>query len=130
MVNDPIGDMLTQIRNAEMTARDTVELPYSRMKFQVASILSQEGFVGAVAKVGDGYTATLRIELKYEGKTPKIEGIKRISKPGLRWYIGHKAIKPVFNGLGISILSTSKGIMTDRAARKLGIGGEVLCEVW
>jgi small subunit ribosomal protein S8 len=130
MVNDPIGDMLTQIRNAGMTAMDTVELPYSRMKFQVASLLSKEGYVGPVAKIGDDYRSKLKIQLVYVGKAPKIAGIKRISKPGLRWYIGHKGIKPVLNGLGLSILSTSRGIMTDRDAKKLGIGGEVLCEVW
>lgn len=130
MVNDPIGDMLTQIRNAGLSAKDAVELPYSRLKFQVASVLSAEGFVGHIEKIGDDHKAKLKIAIRYDGKTPKIAGIKRISKPGLRLYVGRKEIKPVLSGLGMTVLSTSKGIMVDRDAKKQHIGGEVLCEIW
>ncbi len=130
MVTDPVGDMLTQIRNAGMAGLDTVSLPYSKLKFEVASIVSREGFLGTVKKEGQDPKAKLVLEVLYDGHEPKIKGLKRVSKPGLRWYIGHKNVKRVLGGLGISILSTSKGIMTGSEAKKQGIGGEVLAEIW
>jgi len=130
MVTDPIGDMLTQIRNAGMAGLDTVRLPYSKLKFEVAAILSREAFIGKIAKTGQDPKAMLEIGILYDGHDAKIQGIKRVSKPGLRWYSGHKNLKSVLGGLGTSILSTSKGIMTGREAKKNGIGGEILCEIW
>jgi small subunit ribosomal protein S8 len=130
MVTDPIGDMLTQVRNAGMAGKSTISLPFSKLKYQVAMILSRQGYVGAVAKHGEDPKASLSIEILYEGKKAKIVGIKRISKPGLRWYAGHTELKSVIGGLGFSIVSTSKGIMTNREARKLGIGGEIMAEIW
>ena len=130
MVTDPIGDMLTQIRNAGMAGRSKISLPFSKLKFEVATIIARQGYVGAVGKHGEDPKASLTIEILYDGKNPKIAGIKRISKPGLRWYVGHTELKSILGGLGFSIVSTSKGIMTNREARKLGIGGEIMAEIW
>lgn len=130
MVNDPIGDMLTRIRNAAMAHNRVVEMPTSQLKVAVATLLEKKGYVKDVKVTGEGNAKTLHMELSYEGKEPVIIGIKRISKPGLRWYVGKKKIPVVMGGAGISVVSTPKGVMTGKDAIKLGVGGELLCEVW
>lgn len=130
MVHDPIGDMLIQIKNAFMAGRRSVDLPYSRMKFAVASILKSERYIDDIAKTGEEPKCLLHIQLRYEDGVPAVTGVKRVSKPGLRWYVNRREIPKVVGGMGTAVISTSKGIMTDREARKLGIGGEILCEVW
>lgn len=130
MVNDPIGDLLTQIRNASLAGRQTVAVPYSNMKFAVAKILRQEGYVGEMEKTGTDPKANLLIHLKYSGDTPVITGIKRVSKPGLRWYVNRSEIPIVVGGMGVAIVSTPQGVMSGRDAKKKGIGGELLCTVW
>lgn len=130
MVNDPISDLLTQIRNASMARKHTIELPFSRMKYAVAEIVSKEGYIGKVEKVGQEPKYMIRIALKYDGGMPAITGLKRISKPGLRWYVNKKEIPTVVGGMGVAILSTPEGVMSGREARKKGIGGELLCTIW
>lgn len=130
MVNDPIGDMLIQIKNAAAAGRKTVELPCSRMKLSVAKILATEQYIESVEKTGTEPKMNLKIVLRYNGTESAILGVKRISKPGLRWYVDKRSIPKVVGGMGISILSTSRGIMTDKQARKQGVGGELLCEIW
>ena len=131
-MTDPIADMLTRIRNASMAKHNVVDVPTSRVKKEIAKILLEEGYVKSVDEVeNEGNQGTIRITLKYdENKNKVITGIKRISKPGLRVYTGKEDLPKVLEGLGIAIISTSKGIMTDREARKYGIGGEVVCFVW
>ncbi len=130
-MTDPIADMLTRIRNAIMVKKETVEVPSSNMKKAIADILLSEGYVSDVKVVEDGYTGKLNITLKYVGKRRSvINGLKRISKPGLRTYAGVEDMPRVMDGLGIAILSTNKGIMTDRQAKAANVGGEVLCYVW
>jgi small subunit ribosomal protein S8 len=129
-MNDPISDMLTRIRNAQMAEKATVSMPSSKMKVAIAEVLKEEGYVdGFVVEKGEPGKATLQIGLKYYSGRPVIEKIQRISRPGLRIYKGNNDIPKVMNGLGIAIVSTSKGLMTDRKARANGIGGEVLCVV-
>jgi small subunit ribosomal protein S8 len=130
--NDPIADMLTRIRNANTAKHDTVDIPASKMKIAIADILVDEGFIKKYDFVGEGVDKALRVTLKYGAdKNEKvITGLKRISKPGLRIYAGSEDLPKVLGGLGISIISTSQGVMTDKKARKLGIGGEVLAYVW
>ncbi len=130
MISDPIGDMLTRIRNAAMAHNRVVELPTSKLKIAVATLLSKKGYVKDVKEIGDGTLKTLHMELMYEGKEPVVIGMKRVSKPGLRWYVGKKKIPVVMGGAGISVVSTPKGVMTGKDAIKLGLGGELLCEVW
>ncbi|WP_416197353.1 MAG: 30S ribosomal protein S8 [Sporanaerobacter sp.] len=131
MMTDPIADMLTRIRNGNNAKHETVDVPASNMKKQVAQILLNEGFIKSFDLIDDGKQGIIRIELKYGQNNEKvISGIKRISKPGLRVYVKNDEIPRVLGGLGIAILSTSKGVMTDKEARKEGIGGEVLCYVW
>ena len=127
---DPIADMLTRIRNANMKKHPTVDVPASNMKKQIANILLEEGYIKEVQEIADNKQNVLRITLKYVGKEKVISGIKRISKPGLRVYVGVEELPKVLGGLGIAIVSTSKGIVTDKEARKLGVGGEVLAFVW
>ena len=131
-MSDPIADMLTRIRNANTAKHDTVDIPASKMKQAIAKILLDEGYVSAVETVKDGNFDNIRITLKYgKDKNEKvIKGLKRISKPGLRVYAKNDEIPKVLNGLGIAIISTSKGIMTDKEARKLNVGGEVLAFIW
>ena len=131
-MSDPIADMLTRIRNANTAKHDTVDVPSSKMKLAIADILVKEGFIKKYDVVEDGNFKTIRITLKYgKDKNEKIiSGIKRISKPGLRVYAGKDELPKVLGGLGIAIISTSKGVMTDKAARKAGLGGEVLAFVW
>lgn len=129
-MSDPISDMLTRIRNAQMAEKASVAMPSSKLKVAIAEVLKDEGYVdGFSVNKGEGGKATLEIGLKYYSGRPVIEKIQRISRPGLRIYKGSNDIPKVMNGLGIAIVSTSKGLMTDRKARSNGIGGEVLCVV-
>ncbi len=128
---DPIADMLTRIRNASLARHRELTLPSSRIKREIARILVEEGFIEAFTTGQDGVQETLSMRLKYvEGRTPVVSGLKRISKPGLRVYARKTEIPRVLGGLGTAILSTSQGIMTGSQARKLNLGGEVLCYVW
>lgn len=130
-VTDPIADMLTRIRNANTVYRDYVEMPTSKMKRAVAKILKDEGFIRDYEALEDGVRGKLRLYLKYGPNREKvITGLKRISKPGLRVYAPHDKLPRVLGGLGIAVLSTSQGVMTDREARKHQVGGEVLAYVW
>jgi SSU ribosomal protein S8P len=128
---DVIADMLTRIRNAAAAKHETVDIPASKLKRQIAQILLDEGYIKDITDIDDKKQGIIRITLKYaENKRSVITGVKRISKPGLRVYAGKNEIPRVLGGLGIAIVSTSKGIMTDKEARKLGVGGEVLAYVW
>jgi small subunit ribosomal protein S8 len=130
-VTDPIADMLTRIRNASAARHRELMLPSSRVKREIARILTEEGFIDGYSTSQDGVQEMLSLQLKYvEGRTPVVSGLKRISKPGLRVYARKTEIPRVLGGLGMSILSTSRGIMTGSQARKLNLGGEVLCYVW
>ena len=132
MTSDPIADMLTRIRNANTAKHDTVDVPASKMKLAIANILVDEGYIAKYDLVEDGAFKTIHITLKYGAdKNEKvISGLKRISKPGLRVYANTEDIPKVLGGLGTAIISTNKGVVTDKEARKLGVGGEVLCFVW
>ena len=131
-MSDPIADMLTRIRNANTAKHDTVDVPASRMKTAIAEILYNEGYIAKYDIVEDGNFKTMHITLKYGAdKNEKvISGLKRISKPGLRVYANSEEMPKVLGGLGTAIVSTNKGVITDKEARKLGVGGEVLCFVW
>jgi small subunit ribosomal protein S8 len=130
--NDTIGDMLTRIRNATLARHQTTQVPATRMTQSIARVLKDEGFISDFETVGDGTKRHLVISLKYRGKNrqPIITALKRVSKPGLRVYSNRKELPRVLGGIGIAIISTSSGIMTDREARRSGVGGEVLCYVW
>ena len=131
VVTDPIADFLTRIRNANMVLMDKVEIPASKTKMGLAEILKAEGYINDVELIEDGKQGVIRVYLKYgAGREKIINGLKRISKPGLRVYAGKDELPRVMGGLGIAIISTSKGLMVDRVARKEGLGGEVLCYVW
>ncbi len=131
-MSDPIADMLTRIRNANTAKHDTVDVPSSKMKLAIADILVKEGFIKKYDVVEDGNFKTIRITLKYgKDKNEKIiTGIKRISKPGLRIYANKEDMPKVLGGLGVAIISTNQGVITDKQARELGVGGEVLAFVW
>ena len=130
-ITDPIADMLTRIRNANSSKHKTVDIPSSKMKVAIADILFQEGYIKSFEEITSDVQGTIRVTLKYDEKGNRvIAGIKRISKPGLRVYASKEELPQVLNGLGIAIVSTSKGIMTDKNARKVGLGGEVLAYVW
>ena len=128
-MTDPISDMLTRIRNAHAALLPTVEIPHSKIKESIAGILKQEGFVNEVTVEGKP-KKVIKIKLKYNGKKGVIEGLRRISTPGLRNYVGSTEIPRVRNGLGISIISTSQGVMSGQEAKKKNVGGELLCHVW
>ena len=131
LVNDPIADMLTRIRNALIARHEEVIIPASNMKKSIAKILLDEGYIKSVDYVEDGLQGKIKITLKYaQGKESVIKGLKRISKPGLRVYAKNEEIPKVLGGLGIAIISTSKGVMADKAARAAGVGGEVLAFIW
>lgn len=130
IITDPIADMLTRIRNAQIARHESVLIPMSKTKKAIADILLREGFVSTVETEGDGVKANIKIGLKYVAGSKVISGLKRISKPGLRIYVGAEEMPKVLSGLGIAIVSTSKGIITDKEARSQGIGGEVLAFVW
>lgn len=130
-VTDTIADLLTRIRNAQAAKHDTVEVPASNMKKAICQILVDEGYVRHYSVKEDGKQGMITISLKYaEGRTPVIKGLKRVSKPGLRIYSGAEELPKVMKGLGVAIVSTSKGVMTDRAARQQNVGGEVLAFIW
>ena len=130
VINDPIADMLTRIRNALVARHDAVIIPASNMKKAIAKILLDEGYIKAVDFIDDGLQGQIKITLKYVQKESVIKGLKRISKPGLRVYAKNDEIPKVLGGLGIAIISTSKGVMSDKAARLSGNGGEVLAYIW
>lgn len=130
VMTDPIADMLTRIRNATTVRSKVVEIPSSKLKQELAKIFKEEGYIQDFEFVDDTKQGTIKVYLKYNGKDKVITGIKRISKPGLRVYAQKEEIPKVLGGLGIAVLSTSKGMMTDRKARTEGLGGEVLCYVW
>ena len=130
-MTDPIADLLTRIRNAQRAGLEKVELPASKIKQKICEVLQSEGFLREVSLQEDGKQGTLTVILKYDDeRRPAISEIRRQSKPGLRRYVGHSDIPPVMNGLGVSILSTSKGVMVDREARKQHLGGELIATVW
>ena len=129
-ITDPIADMLTRIRNANSARHDTVDVPASNMKKSIAQILLDEGYIKSYQIVDDGTQGVIHITLKYNGKDKVITGLRRVSKPGLRVYVGADELPRVPRGLGIAIVSTSKGVMTDKAARAAHVGGEVLAFVW
>ncbi len=130
-VSDPISDMLTRIRNGGKAKFESVDIPGSRIKVEIAKTLKAEGYIKNYKFVEDDKQGVLRVYLKYvDGKTHAIYGIKRISKPSRRVYVNARENDPVLNGLGIAVLSTSKGVMTDKRARKENVGGEILCNIW
>ena len=130
-MSDVIADMLTRIRNANSAKHATVDIPASNMKKAIAQILVEEGYVKSYEVIDDGKQGTIRVTLKYQGNKQKvIRGIRRVSKPGLRVYAGYEDMPKVMNGLGIAIVSTSKGIMTDKKARQENVGGEILCYIY
>ncbi|MFC1720657.1 30S ribosomal protein S8 [Patescibacteria group bacterium] len=127
---DPVSNMLIQIKNAGMAGLQSVLVPHSNLKFEIANLLQKEGYVGSVEKKGKKVKKHIEIVISYKDKAPRINDLKRLSKPSRRIYVGVKDIKPVRNGYGISVLSTPKGIMTDKAARKEHVGGELLFKIW
>lgn len=130
-MTDPIADMLTRVRNASSVQHDTVDIPASNIKRELARILLEEGYIKGYDVIEDGKQGLIRIQLKYSKTGDKvITGIKKISKPGMRVYADRYNVPRVLNGIGISVISTSKGIVTDKQARELGVGGEVICYVW
>ena len=131
VMTDPVADFLTRIRNANMVMHETVEVPASKTKLAIAEILKNAGYIKEYEQVEDGKQGVIRVYLKYgANKTKVITGLRRISKPGLKVYCKKDEVPKVLGGLGIAIISTSKGIVTDKEARKLGLGGEVICYVW
>lgn len=131
VMTDPIADLLTRVRNANSARHDVVEVPSSKVKKAVANILLEEGYVKGIEEYNDGVIPMMRIALKYgSNKERVITGLKRISKPGLRVYCKAEEVPKVLNGLGVAVISTSKGVLADREARKLGLGGEVICYIW
>ncbi|MCL2678788.1 MAG: 30S ribosomal protein S8 [Dehalococcoidia bacterium] len=130
-VTDPIADMLTRLRNGAMARHDSVSIPVSRIKLSIAKILKQEGYIGGYELTGTGVDRQIKIALKYQERNkPMITGLKRMSKPGLRLYVQRNEIPRVYGGMGIAILSTSKGVVPSYQAWKQGLGGELLCYVW
>ena len=130
-MTDPIADMLTRIRNANTVSHETVDVPASNMKKSIADILYKEGYIKGYKVIDDGKQGIMKVQMKYTPSGEKvISGLKRISKPGLRVYAKGQEVPKVLGGLGIAIISTSKGIISDREARKIGVGGEVICYVW
>ena len=131
MMTDPIADMLTRIRNGLQARHATVEMPASKIKAAIAEVLKDEGYIKGYSVVGEGTSRALKVELRYVNKNePVLSGLKRVSKPGLRVYTPSTEIPRVFGGLGVAIVSTSRGVMSGAQARKLRVGGEVLCHVW
>lgn len=130
MVNDPIGDMLIQIKNAALAKKGVIELPYSKLKQALGDILVREGYVAGVEKVGSDPKAMLKVTIQYRDGVSAITDVKRVSKPGLRWYVNKSNIPTVVGGMGVAILSTPAGLMTGKEARKAGTGGELLCKIW
>ena len=129
-VSDPIADFLTRIRNAQKARHSTIELPASNIKIAIAKILKEQGFVSDYAKIEDGVQGTLKVALKYYNRKPAINELKRVSTPGRRLYVGVESLPKVRRGLGIAIVSTSKGVMTEKQARTYNVGGELICTIW
>jgi len=129
-ITDPIADMLTRIRNASAAKLPVVNIPSSNLKQEIAKVLKEKGFVKKYVVIEDGKQGIIKMLLRYTNGAPAIQGIQRVSRPGLRRYSNAEKLPKVLNGLGYAILSTSQGVMTDHEARKLGVGGEVLCKVW
>ena len=130
-ISDPIADMLTRVRNAVKAKMNSVDVPASKLKIELARVMKDEGYIKNYKFIQDGKQGLLRVYLKYgPGQQATIYGLERVSKPSRRIYVKSREIKPVFNGMGVAILSTSKGIMTDRKARQENVGGEVLCNIW
>ncbi|MGH4120656.1 30S ribosomal protein S8 [Clostridium sp.] len=131
VMTDPIADLLTRVRNANVVRHEIVEVPSSTIKKEIANIMLQEGYIKNIEEYNDGVVPMMRLAMKYgQNKERVITGLKRISKPGLRVYSKNEDIPKVLNGLGVAIISTSKGLVADREARKLGLGGEVICYIW
>jgi len=131
MMTDPIADMLTRIRNGLQSRHAAVEMPASKLKSAIAEVLKEEGYIKGYSTSGEGATKTLKVELRYVGKNePVLSGLKRVSKPGLRVYSAATDIPRVFGGLGVAIISTSRGVMSGAQARKQRVGGEIICHVW
>jgi small subunit ribosomal protein S8 len=130
VMTDPIADMLTRIRNANQMKHETVDVPASKLKKEILEVLKKEGYIVGYKVVKGDVQDTLRVTLKYQGSERVVKGLKRISKPGLRVYAKNTEIPKVLNGLGIAVISTSQGLLTDREARKLKVGGEILAYVW
>jgi small subunit ribosomal protein S8 len=130
-MTDPLADMLARIRNAGRAGHDKVDIPASRMKIALARIFKEEGFIKNYKVIKDNRQGILRVYLRYDDEQkPLIQRIERVSRPGLRVYVGHEELPKVQGGLGVAVISTSKGVITDRQARKLKVGGEVLCQIW
>ena len=129
-MTDPITDMLNRIRNAQAVLKPTVDIPFSNLKYEIAKVLEKRGFVEKIEKKGKRIKKIFEIVLKYDDKIPAISGLKRVSKPGQRIYKGFEGLRSVRGGYGIAVVSTPKGLMTDKESRKQKLGGEVLCEVW
>lgn len=130
MMTDTIADMLTRVRNANQAGLETVQIPYSKIKESILKVLQGEGFLGDIQVAGEGTKKALVVALKYAGRVRVLGGIDRVSKPGRRVYLGHEDLKVVRGGLGVTILSTSKGVMSDSQARQQHLGGEAICKVW
>ncbi len=129
--SDPIADMLTRIRNGSAARQPEVRMPYSRMKREIARLLEREGFIAGFGVEGEGAKRALQVRLKYTAdEQPVIQGLRRVSRPGRRDYVGADRVPRVLHGIGVAILTTSSGLMTDREARRARVGGEVLCQVW
>lgn len=129
-LSDPISDMLTRIRNASRAGARDVAIPHSRLKGEIARILKGEGYIVDFEAEKDGAKKTLKLRLRYRGDRPVIRGLRRVSKPGIRRYVTVDKVPRVVGGTGVAVLSTSRGVLTDREARKAGVGGEVLCYIW
>ena len=127
---DPICDMLNRIRNAQPVLKETVEIPFSNLKYEIVKILEKNGFINKVEVKGKKIKKVIEVTLKYDNKVPAISGLKRISKSGQRIYSGFREMRRAQGGYGMAVVSTSKGLMTDREARKQKLGGEVICEIW
>ena len=131
MLTDPIADMLTRIRNSVLIKAEKVDIPASRLKVEIAKIMKEEGFIKSYKIIKDKKQGVLRVTLKYAPDSkPIVEGLKRISKPGRRVYVGKDEVPSVMGGMGIAVVTTPKGILTDKACRREGVGGEVLCYIW
>lgn len=130
VVSDPISDFLTRFKNATMAEKEEFDAPYSKIKEQIARILKEEGYLWSYEKVGEGKDTVIKAKPRYSGHTPALKNLKRVSRPGLRQYVGSDEIPKVLGGMGIAIISTSKGIMAGHTARKQNIGGELLALVW
>ncbi len=127
---DPISDMLNRIRNAQAVLKEQVDMPFSNLKYEIARVLEEKGFIEKAEKKGKRTKRTIEITLRYDDKIPVISGLKMVSKPGQRIYKSFREVKPVRSGYGIAIISTPKGLMTDKEVKKQRLGGEVICEIW